>query len=171
MHLPTRLRNRLLPALAVVLALGLSACELLYPDDDTPPQLNAFEYIAEAPELQTLEVALVATGLDDDLQGDGPFTVFAPTDSAFTTVDVEALLERLDELRGVLAYHVVAGQVIEAGDIADGATVATLEGSELVFTVGGSGVMVNDENVIEADIEVSNGVIHLIDGVLLPPDE
>ena len=166
------LRNGFLPVLAAILALNLSACEFLYPDDDTPEDPNAFEYIADAPNLQILETALIATRLDEALQDDGPFTVFAPVDSAFATVDVDALLGQLDELRGVLTYHVIAGPAIFAADIVDGAMVPTVQGAELTFSVDDAGnVSVNGNRVIQANIPVSNGVIHLIGGVLLPPSE
>ena len=161
-----------LPVLFGIVALNLSACEFLYPDDDEPENPNAFEYIAEAPNLQILETALIATQLDEALQGNGPFTIFAPVDSAFATADVDALLGRLDELRDVLNYHIIAGPAIFAADIVDGAMVPTVQGARLTFSVDDAGnVAVNGNRVIQANIPVSNGVIHLVDGVLLPPAE
>lgn len=166
--------------LAACLLLTLPACEFLYPGDDDPDpdaSLNAFEYIASTPELDLLEGALRVAGLDEALAGEGPFTVFAPVNEAFLALatelstDVDGLLA-LPELPEILTYHVVAGQTIRAEDIEDGATVHTLQGGALTFHVEGDRVTVNDSiHVIQANVEVTNGVIHLIDGVLLPPTD
>ena len=118
----------------------------------------------------TLVAAVEAAGLVETLKGDGPFTVFAPTDDAFAALPegtVERLLADIPALTKVLTYHVVAGKVM-SGDLSDGMMAPTVEGSEVkIGTMGG--VMVNDANVTAADIEASNGVIHVIDKVLLPP--
>ena len=123
----------------------------------------------------TLVAALGATELDQALMGEGPFTVFAPTDEAFALLPegtVEALLEDLDTLSSILLYHVVAGQVMAADVVGlDGEMVAALSGAELAIKVDGDTVMVNESNVIITDIEADNGVIHVIDAVLLPPSE
>lgn len=119
----------------------------------------------------TLVTALDAAGLVDALMGEGPFTVFAPTDDAFAALDPELLdklllPENIDILTAILTYHVVAAKVMSA-DVADG-DVATLEGSTLTLSTS-MGVMVNDANVTAVDIEGANGVIHVIDKVLVPP--
>ncbi|MGS4945531.1 fasciclin domain-containing protein [Meridianimarinicoccus sp. RP-17] len=118
---------------------------------------------------ETLVAAVEAADLVDTLKGDGPFTVFAPTDDAFALLPdgtVPTLLENIPQLTGVLTYHVVPGKVM-AADLTDGMTVETVQGDTI--TIGTTdGVTVNDVNVIQADIEASNGVIHIIDGVLLP---
>ncbi|NBC87458.1 MAG: hypothetical protein GVY25_14825 [Bacteroidetes bacterium] len=119
------------------------------------------------PQLSTLTDAVVAAGLDDDLNGDGPFTVFAPVDAAFGDIDAGELTADSDLLSKVLTYHVVAGSAIEAGDISDGQTAETLQGGDLSFSVDGGTVRVNGIPVTTADIQTSNGVVHLIDGVLL----
>jgi len=119
------------------------------------------------PQLSTLTDAVVAAGLDDDLNGDGPFTVFAPVDAAFGNIDAGELTADSDLLSKVLTYHVIAGSAIEAGDISDGQTAESLQGSDLSFSVDGGTVRVNGIPVTTADIQTSNGVVHLIDGVLL----
>ena len=125
----------------------------------------------EAGSFGTLVAAVQAAGLVDTLKGDGPFTVFAPTDEAFAALPagtVEDLLkpENKDTLTAILTYHVVPGKVMST-DLSDGLTAATVEGSEV--TIGTTdGVTVDGANVVKADIETSNGVIHVIDGVILP---
>jgi len=118
---------------------------------------------------ETLVAAVQAADLVETLKGDGPFTVFAPTDDAFALLPegtVPTLLENIPQLQGVLTYHVVPGKVM-SGDLSDGMTVETVQGDTI--TIGTTdGVTVNNTNVIQADIEASNGVIHVIDGVLLP---
>ncbi|MEQ8897672.1 MAG: fasciclin domain-containing protein [Roseovarius sp.] len=119
----------------------------------------------------TLVAAVEAAGLVDTLKGEGPFTVFAPTDDAFAALPegtVEDLLqpENKDQLTAILTYHVVPGKVM-SGDLSDGMTAATVEGSEVTIMTEG-GVMVNDANVVQPDIAASNGVIHVIDKVIMP---
>lgn len=120
----------------------------------------------------TLVAAVEAAGLVDTLKGEGPFTVFAPTDDAFAALPagtVEDLLkpENKDKLVAVLTYHVVPGKVM-SGDLTNGMMAATVGGAEVTIMTEG-GVKVNDANVVTADIEASNGVIHVIDKVILPP--
>jgi uncharacterized surface protein with fasciclin (FAS1) repeats len=120
----------------------------------------------------TLAAALTAAGLVDTLKGEGPFTVFAPTDAAFAALPagtVEDLLkpENKDKLVAVLTYHVVAGKVMSA-DLTEGMTAATVQGSDLTITLDG-GAKVNGAVISAVDVEASNGVIHVIDAVLLPP--
>ncbi|TCK99762.1 putative surface protein with fasciclin (FAS1) repeats [Shimia isoporae] len=119
----------------------------------------------------TLVAAVQAAGLVDTLKGDGPFTVFAPTDEAFAALPegtVEMLLkpENKDQLIAVLTYHVVPGKVM-SGDLSNNMMAPTAQGGDVTIMTEG-GVMVNEANVVTADIGASNGVIHVIDSVLLP---
>ncbi len=120
----------------------------------------------------TLVAAVQAAGLVDALKGEGPFTVFAPTDDAFAALPqetIDALLaDPTGDLTQILLYHVVAGKVL-AGDLSDGLEADTLQGKPLLFVLSDDGAKVNDANIIATDIETSNGVIHVIDSVLLPP--
>ena len=119
----------------------------------------------------TLVAAVEAAGLVDTLKGEGPFTVFAPTDEAFAALPegtVETLLmpENKDQLIAVLTYHVVPGKVM-SGDITGDMAATTVQGSDVDITTEG-GVMVDGAKVVSADVEASNGVIHVIDQVILP---
>ncbi len=125
---------------------------------------------AKAGGFTTLVTAVEAAGLQDALAGKGPLTVFAPTDEAFAKIPQEklqALLADKEALKSVLLYHVVEGEV-KSGDVAKLKTAKTLEGDEIKIAVK-NGVMINDSKVTKADIVASNGVIHVIDTVLLPP--
>ena len=120
----------------------------------------------------TLAAALDAAGLVDALKGDGPFTVFAPTDEAFGKLPegtVESLLkpENKDQLIAILTYHVVPGQ-LASGDVVASSSATTLQGDNVAFATDADGVKVNDARVVQADVGASNGVIHVIDTVLLP---
>lgn len=119
----------------------------------------------------TLVAAVQAAGLVDTLKGDGPFTVFAPTDEAFAALPagtVESLLlpENKEQLISILTYHVVPGKVMSA-DLVDDMTAATVQGGDIMIDLD-NGVMINDASVAAADIVTSNGVIHVIDKVILP---
>lgn len=117
---------------------------------------------------KTLATALGAAGLVDTLKGKGPFTVFAPTDEAFAKIpkaDLEALLKDKAKLTAVLTYHVVPGKVM-AADVRAG-KVKTVQGSELTVSTSG-GVMVDNAKVVKTDIVADNGVIHVIDTVIIP---
>jgi uncharacterized surface protein with fasciclin (FAS1) repeats len=117
---------------------------------------------------KTLATALQAAGLVDTLKGKGPFTVFAPTDEAFAKVpkaQLDALLKDKAKLTAVLTYHVVPGKVM-AADVKAGKA-KTVQGGELTITTAG-GVKVDGANVVKTDIVASNGVIHVIDAVVLP---
>ncbi len=129
------------------------------------------ETATEAGTFETLLAAATAADLADDLKGDGPFTVFAPTDEAFAALPegtVENLLkpENKDQLISILTYHVVPGKVMST-DLTDGMTAETLQGGELTVDLD-NGVMINDATVTTADVETSNGVIHIVDKVILP---
>ena len=135
---------------------------------------NLVETAVDAGQFKTLVAAVQAAGLGDALSGPGPFTVFAPTDEAFAKLPegtVEDLLkpENKEKLVAILTYHVISGKVM-AGDVAGKKlNVATLQGGELAVDAMSGGVMINDATVTAADIEASNGVIHVIDRVILPP--
>ena len=122
----------------------------------------------------TLTAAVQAAGLVDALKGDGPFTVFAPTDEAFAALPAETvdalLADPTGDLTQILLYHVVPGKVM-AADLSDGLEVDTLQGAPVLFTLSDAGAKINDANIIATDIEASNGVIHVIDSVILPPLE
>jgi len=120
----------------------------------------------------TLVAAVKAAGLVDTLKGPGPFTVFAPTDEAFAKLPpgtLESLLkpENKAKLQKILTYHVVAGKVL-ASDVMKLSSAKMVEGENVVISVKNGGVMVDNAHVTKADIMVSNGVIHVIDAVLLP---
>lgn len=124
-----------------------------------------------AGQFSTLVAAVQAAGLVETLKGPGPYTVFAPTDEAFAALPegtVESLLlpENRDKLVSILTYHVVAGEV-RAADVVKLSTAATVEGSEITISTD-SGVRVDNANVVQTDIFCANGVIHVIDAVLLP---
>lgn len=129
---------------------------------------------AVAGEFNTLVTAIETAGLVDALKGDGPFTVFAPSDAAFAKLPkatLDALLaDPKGELTQVLLYHVVPGKVLST-DITDGMEVETLQGSKIKLTVKDGAVMVNDAKVVAVDIPATNGVIHVIDTVLMPEAE
>ncbi len=118
---------------------------------------------------KTLAAALNAAGLTETLKGKGPFTVFAPTDAAFAKLPegtVEALLKDIPKLTAILTYHVVPGQVT-AKEVVKLSSVKTVQGQSLALSTA-SGVKVDGASVVEADVMASNGVIHVIDTVVLP---
>ena len=120
----------------------------------------------------TLVAAVEAADLVDTLKGEGPFTVFAPTDDAFDKLPegtVEGLLSDIPALTDILLYHVVPGKVM-AADVVNLTSAETALGESLTISVVGDKVMINDAEVIVTDIEASNGVIHAVDTVLLPPE-
>lgn len=126
-----------------------------------------------AGQFKTLVTAVKAADLVETLKGKGPFTVFAPTDDAFAKIPKEkldALLKDKKALAKVLTYHVVAGKVT-AADVVKLKSAKTVEGQEVKITVDGDKVMVNGASVVKTDILCGNGVIHVIDAVILPPEE
>jgi uncharacterized surface protein with fasciclin (FAS1) repeats len=154
-------------AFASLLALALAAPVLA---DDHGPQKDIVDTAVEAGSFTTLATALEAAGLIETLKGEGPFTVFAPTDEAFAKIpedQLNALLADTEQLTAVLTYHVVAGKVT-AADVVELDTATTVQGSDIDITVSDSGVMVDNANVVATDIMASNGVIHVIDSVILP---
>ena len=128
----------------------------------------------EAGQFTTLAAALEAAGLVETLKGDGPFTVFAPTDEAFAklpdgTVQTLLMPENRDQLTAILTYHVVPGSVM-AADVVTLDEAETVNGKMLNISTSGNSVMVNDATVTATDIAASNGVIHVVDSVILPPE-
>jgi transforming growth factor-beta-induced protein len=130
-----------------------------------------------AGDFTTLVAAVEAAGLVETLSGEGPFTVFAPTDDAFAAalealgLTAEELLADTETLTSILTYHVIAGEVPASAVVTmDGQSAETVNGAEVTISVDGDAVMVNDANVIAVDVEASNGIIHVIDAVLLPPE-
>jgi len=139
---------------------------------DSHAQGDIVETAAAAGSFNTLLAAADAAGLVDALKGDGPLTVFAPTDAAFAALPagtVEALLkpENKHKLADILKLHVIAGKKVKAADLA-GKTLSAKTLNGAVFIDGTDGVKVNDATVITADVKASNGIIHIIDKVLLP---
>jgi uncharacterized surface protein with fasciclin (FAS1) repeats len=184
-----------LAAGTVAAALLLTACGSSSSDESTPAPASSSAAAEESPMAEesemaeeaatgdivdvavangftTLAAAVEAAGLVETLKGEGPFTVFAPTDEAFAALPagvLDALLlpENKDTLAKILTYHVVSGAVM-AADVTDG-EVPTVEGQNITLSTA-DGVTVNGATVIAADVVASNGVVHVIDAVLLPPD-
>ena len=136
-------------------------------------EMNIVETAVSAGNFTTLVAAVEAAGLVDALSGEGPFTVFAPTDEAFAALPagtIDALLaDPTGDLTQILLYHVVPGMVM-AADVTDGLEAETLQGGTVTFSVA-DGVTINGVNIVATDIVASNGVIHVIDAVILPPTE
>ena len=138
----------------------------------TEASKNIVETAVAAGDFKTLVAAVKAAGLVETLAGKGPFTVFAPTNEAFAALPegtVAALLkpEAKDKLTAVLTYHVVPGKVM-AADVVKLTSAKTVQGGEVKISAGSDGVMINNAKVVQADVECGNGVIHVIDAVLLP---
>ncbi len=141
-------------------------------DGSKMAQPGIVEIAAGNPDFSTLVAALQAADLVDALSGEGPFTVFAPNNEAFAklpegTVETLLLPENKDQLIEILTYHVVPGKVM-AADVVELTEATSLEGDSITITVADEGVMVDNANVIATDIEASNGVIHVIDAVIMP---
>jgi uncharacterized surface protein with fasciclin (FAS1) repeats len=149
-------------SLAVVLALAPAARGDHHEKDIVDTAVAAGQF-------KTLATALTAAGLVDTLKGPGPFTVFAPTDDAFAKIpkaDLDAILADKAKLTKILTYHVVPGKVT-AADVVKLSEAKTVEGQSIRIDTS-DGVKVNDANVVKTDIMATNGVIHVIDSVLLP---
>ena len=160
----TRIRHFAIASLTVA---GLSVSAANAQDADI------VDIASGAGSFNTLVAALQAADLVDVLRGDGPFTVFAPTDDAFAALPagtVESLLlpENKAQLVSILTYHVVSGRV-PASDVVGLSSALTVQGSSVTITVADGGVKVDDANVVQTDIEASNGIIHVLDAVILPP--
>ncbi len=158
-----RIKSLVLAAALVVAPVASASAQAMQKDIVTTA--------VEAGSFKTLAAALTAAGLVSTLQGTGPFTVFAPTDAAFAKLPagtVEALLKDKAKLAAILTYHVVAGRV-EAKDVVKLSTANTVNGAPIAIKVVNGKVMINAATVTTADVQASNGVIHIIDTVILPP--
>ena len=158
------MRTRLLLVAAVALGVAFASPALAQPKDivDTAVAAGSFK---------TLAKLLTDADLIGVMKGPGPYTVFAPTDEAFAKLPpgtLEKLLADKEQLTRILTYHVVSGDV-QAAEVVKLTSAKTVEGADVKITVKGNGVMVNQAHVVKTDIETSNGVIHVIDAVLLPP--
>lgn len=158
-------------AIASLLVLGFTASVSAIADGHGKKS-DIVDTAVAAGQFETLAAALGAADLVDTLKGDGPFTVFAPTDAAFAKLPegtVESLLkpENRDQLVAILTYHVVAGEA-KAADVVKLGEATTVNGQSVSIEVNDSGVRVDNANVIATDIAASNGVIHVIDTVILP---
>ena len=154
-----------------LLVFATAACDS-NDDSDDPIEMDIVQVATDAG-FNTLVAAVQAADLVSTLQGPGPFTVFAPTDAAFAalpagTLDNLLLPENKATLEGILTYHVVAGAVT-ADQVVNLTTATTVQGEDLAITVENGNVFINGVGVVQTDVTASNGVIHIIDGVLLPP--
>jgi transforming growth factor-beta-induced protein len=153
----------------LALAFVIAACDSSTTEPEQPLP-NLVETAESAGDFSTLLVALGAAGLTETVAEGGPFTVFAPTDAAFEALPagvVEALLDDVDLLTAVLTYHVVSGAV-GSGELVGQSSVSTLNGATLTVSTSGGDVLVDDSRVVAADLQAENGIIHVIDRVLLP---
>jgi uncharacterized surface protein with fasciclin (FAS1) repeats len=136
-----------------------------------PEPTTVVDIIVNSPNHTTLETAVIAAGLADDLSADGPFTVFAPTDAAFAALPAGTLDALLADPTGALAqvllYHVVSGEALSSS-LTNGQTITTLQGQDVTVSITGGNVFINNAQVIMADIMADNGVVHVIDAVLTP---
>ncbi len=156
--------------LALLLAIAVMASGCTYQEPEVEEQKDIVDTAVDAGSFNTLVQAVQAAGLEETLRGEGPFTVFAPTDEAFDALPegtLESLLEDEEALTAVLTYHVVAGEYM-AEDVVSMDSAQTVQGESVTFDTM-DGVMINDANIVQTDIQASNGVIHVIDKVLLPP--
>jgi uncharacterized surface protein with fasciclin (FAS1) repeats len=159
-------------ALSVFIAISILAFAPISDNTENHDHHDIVSMAMNNDDLSTLAAAIEAAGLVETLKGDGPFTVFAPTNAAFEALPegtLETLLmeENRDQLIEILTYHVVAGEVM-SGDLSDGMMAETVEGSSIEISVSDYGVKVDDASVVTADVEASNGVIHIIDAVIIP---
>ena len=161
--------SKVVPFILVVALLAINALPALAQDEQ-----DIVDVAVANGNFTTLVAAVEAAGLVDTLKSEGPFTVFAPTDEAFAALPegtVEALLADIPALTDILLYHVVAGKVM-AADVVNLDSADTVQGQPVAITVDADGnVFVNDAQVIITDVEASNGVIHVIDAVIIPPAE
>jgi uncharacterized surface protein with fasciclin (FAS1) repeats len=140
------------------------------PEIADEPTMNIVELAASAGSFNTLVAAVKAAGLVETLSGEGPFTVFAPTDEAFALIpqaDLDALLADKEALTAVLTYHVVPGKVF-AKDVVDLSSAKTVNGQSVQIKTWEGQVKIDEATVVSTDIEATNGIIHVIDRVILP---
>ena len=137
-----------------------------------PPTITVVDVIVNSPVHETLETAVIAAGLAGTLSGEGPFTVFAPTDAAFAALPAGTLdtllMDPTGVLTDILTYHVVGAEALSSS-LTDGQVIVTLNGKDVTVTINMDGIFINDAEVTIADIQTDNGVVHVIDAVLLPP--
>ncbi|WP_442508671.1 fasciclin domain-containing protein [Novipirellula sp. SH528] len=162
-------------AMFAVVAVMTVPCFSFAKEADSPAGKSIVDIAAGNQDFSTLVAAVKAAGLVETLSGKGPFTVFAPTNEAFNKLPkgtVESLLkpENKDKLISILKYHVVSGNVM-AADVVKLDEAKTVQGQSVKISTGSDGVMVNKSKVVKTDIKASNGVIHVIDSVLLPSDK
>lgn len=158
------LTKRALALLAAATALTLGGCATM------PAPATITETAARTPQLSTLNKLIADAGLADTLKGAGPFTVFAPSDEAFKAVPAKTMAElaaNKELLRSVLTFHVIPGKVM-AADVKTG-NVKSVQGANLAVSLAGTFVTVEDALVTQADVPATNGVVHIIDKVMMPP--
>ena len=166
------MKSKILSIAALGALIAVAATPLAAQSYSMGPKPDIVETAIEAGSFQTLVAAVKAAGLVEVLQGDGPFTVFAPTDEAFAKLPegtVEELLkpENKEKLVAILTYHVVSGKVM-AKDVAGIKSAETVQGQSLKVSIKDGTPMVDNAKIVATDIEASNGVIHVIDAVVLP---
>ena len=165
-------RTWMVAALAAVFTVPGIASAQHETHKDKKPMKNIVQVAIEAGSFTTLVAAVKAAGLVETLSGPGPFTVFAPTDAAFAKLPagtIEGLLADKEKLTSILTYHVVSGKVMAADLVkSNGATPTTVNGLPLDIVVRGGQVYVDGVQVVTADVQASNGVIHIVDAVLIP---
>ena len=167
----TYLRSKILAPVAMMLGIALSTAAVAG-GGMKEQSADIVDIAVGAGQFNTLAAALDAAGLVDTLKSDGPFTVFAPTDAAFAKLPegtVESLLlpENKDKLIAILTYHVVPGNVM-ASDVVNLNAATTVNGGDVAIEVVDGNVMIDNATVVKTDIKASNGVIHVIDSVILP---
>lgn len=160
-----------LSATAVAIGLALAASQVSA-DHHAAEKKDIVDTAIAAGQFETLVAAVQAAGLVETLKGEGPFTVFAPTDEAFAKLGDEAIADLLkpenkEKLTAILTYHVVPGKVM-AKDVGSLSSAATVQGQSVTIEVAGGAVSIDEAKVVAADVEASNGVIHVIDTVILP---
>ena len=163
------LKRKFLVSLVAMIALAAGSLSYAGQYGKTTKQNDVVDTAISAGSFDTLVTALQAAGLVETLKGKGPYTVFAPTDEAFAKIpaeDLNALLKDKEALTKILTYHVVSGKVM-ASDVVTLKSAPSVEGQSIAITTD-NGVMVDDANVIKTDIVASNGVIHVIDTVIMP---
>jgi uncharacterized surface protein with fasciclin (FAS1) repeats len=152
------------------LSSALAALAILAGCASTPTPMSIADTAANTPQLSTLSKLITEAGLGDTLRGTGPYTVFAPTDEAFKAVPaatLDALAKDKARLKAVLSYHVVAGQLL-AADVKNGPA-KTVQGANVTLSKAGTFVTIEDAVVTQPDVPATNGVVHIIDRVLMPP--
>lgn len=165
-------RNLRIPSFVALLAATLIFAANASGMHHKKPKADIVDTAVAAGDFNTLVAAVQAAGLVDTLKGEGPYTVFAPTDEAFAklpdgTVEMLLMPENKDKLVAILTYHVVPGNV-QAVDVVELTSATTVNGSNVDIRIEETVVFVNDSRIVATDIEASNGVIHVIDTVLLP---